>query len=449
MNTDFIILAAGKGTRMGSNLPKVLNLLGGKPMVQHLIDTVSDIKGSKVHLVVGHKPELVKSGLEVKKNTSFVNQKQQLGTGHAVKQALNHLRPNSISLVLYGDGPLVKKSTLTKLIASAQKGNLSLLTYRPYSPSGYGRIVRGMRGSVERIVEEKDATPEEKQISEVNSGILAIKTKHLRVLVKKIANKNAAKEYYLTDIVALANEANIPVKATIISDLKQVLGVNNSQELHDLERHYQEDLARQLIKKGTRVADTSRVDIRGDLSSGKGSFIDVNTVFEGTNKLGKNTSIGPNCYIKDSVIGDDVRVLPNTVIEDSIVGKGCSLGPFSRIRGGTVMDAGSELGNFVEANRSKVGQFSKAKHLTYLGDAELGKKVNVGAGTITCNYDGKNKNKTIMGDGAFIGSNSSLVAPVKLGKESYTGAGSVITKNVKDGELAIGRGKQFNLKKKK
>ena len=449
MNTDFIILAAGKGTRMGSDLPKVLNLLGGKPLVQHLLDTVSDIKGSKVQLVIGHKPDLVKNSLDVNKKTDFVFQKKQLGTGHAVKQTLKNLRSNSVSLVLYGDGPLVKKQTLTKLISSAEKDNLSILTYKPNEPQGYGRIVRGKRGLVERIVEEKEASPEEKKIQEVNSGILAIKTKHLKKLVEKISNKNAAKEYYLTDIVELANKAGIPVKATIVTDHKQVLGVNNAQELHDLERQYQEDLAKKLIAKGTRLADLSRIDIRGDLFVGPGSFIDINAVFEGTNKIGKNVSIGPNCCIKNSTLADDVKVLANTVIEDSIVGAGCALGPFSRIRGGTKMETGAELGNFVEANRSLIGPESKAKHLTYLGDAELGRKVNVGAGTITCNYDGKNKSKTIMGDGSFIGSNSSLVAPVKLGKESYTGAGSVITKNVKDGELAIGRGRQVNFKKKK
>ena len=449
MNTDFIILAAGKGTRMGSDLPKVLNLLGGKPLVQHLLDTVSDIKGSKVQLVVGHKPDLVKNSLAVNNKTDFVLQKKQLGTAHAVKQTLKNLRSNSIALVLYGDGPLVKKQTLTKLIASAEKDNLSILTYKPTDPHGYGRIVRGKKGLVEKIVEQKDASPDERKITEVNSGILAIKTKHLKDLIKKISNKNAAKEYYLPDIVELANQAGIPVKATIVTDHKQVLGVNNPQELHDLERQYQEDLARQLIAKGARLADLSRIDVRGDLSVGSGSFIDINAVFEGDNKIGKNVSIGPNCYIRNSILADDVKVLANTVIEDSIVGVGCALGPFSRIRGGTTMETGSELGNFVEANRSHIGPSSKAKHLTYLGDAELGKKVNVGAGTITCNYDGKNKNKTIMGDGSFIGSNSSLVAPVKLGNESYTGAGSVITKNVKDGELAIGRGRQVNYKKKK
>jgi len=449
MNTDFIILAAGKGTRMGSDLPKVLNLLGGKPLVQHLLDTVSDIKGSRLQLGVGYKPELVKSSLDTNKKTDFVLQKKQLGTGHAVKQALKNLRSNSISLVLYGDGPLVKKQTLTKLIASAEKGNLSILTYKPSDPHGYGRIIRGKKGLVEKIVEQKEASSDERKISEVNSGILAIKTKYLKDLVRKISNKNAAKEYYLTDIVELANQAGISVKATIVSDHKQVMGVNNQQELHDLERQYQEDLAKQLIAKGARLADLSRIDVRGDLSVGSGSFIDINAVFEGNNKIGKNVTIGPNCYISNSVLADDVKVLANTVIEDSIVGAGCALGPFSRIRGGTTMETGSELGNFVEANRSHIGPSSKAKHLTYLGDAELGNKVNVGAGTITCNYDGKNKNKTIMGDGSFVGSNSSLVAPVKLGKESYTGAGSVITKNVKDGELAIGRGRQMNYKKKR
>lgn len=448
MNTDFIILAAGKGTRMQSNLPKVLNKLGGKPLVQHLIDTVGDIKGSRTHLVVGHQPELVKSSLHVNNKTHFVLQKNQLGTAHAVKQTLKNLRSNSISLVLYGDGPLIEKQTLTKLIASAQKGNLSILTYKTESPFGLGRIVRSSVGLVTKIVEEKDTSKDEKRINEVNSGILAIKTKYLKSLVIKVSNKNAAKEYYLTDIVELANKSKIPVKATIVSDHKQVLGVNTPQELHDLERQYQKKLAMQLISKGTRLADAFRIDIRGSLSSGTGSFIDVNAVFEGTNKIGKNVSIGPNCFFKDSILGDNVKVLANTVIEDSVVGVGCSLGPFSRIRGGTVMETGAELGNFVEANRSRIGPSSKAKHLAYLGDAELGKKVNVGAGTITCNYDGKKKHKTKVEDEVFIGSNSSLVAPVTLKKGSYTGAGSVITKNVKEGELAIGRARQKNIKKK-
>ena len=448
MNTDFIILAAGKGTRMQSHLPKVLNKLGGKPLAQHLLDTVEDIKGSRTHLVVGHQPDLVKETLNTSNNTHFVLQKNQLGTAHAVKQSLKNLRTNSISLVLYGDGPLVKKQTLTKLIESAKKGNLSILTYKPENPFGLGRIVRGKGGLVQKIVEEKDTSIEEKRINEVNSGILAIKTKHLKNLIVKISNKNAAKEYYLTDMVELANKFNIPVKATVVSDHQQVLGVNTAQELHDLERQYQKDLARQLISKGARIADTSRIDVRGSLSIGMGSFVDINAVFEGNNKIGKNVSIGPNCYLKDSVLGDDVKVLANTVIEDSIVGKGCSLGPFSRIRGGTEMETGSELGNFVEANRSQIGPSSKAKHLAYLGDAELGRKVNIGAGTITCNYDGKKKHKTKMEDDVFIGSNSSLVAPVTLKKGSYTGAGSVITKNVKAGELAIGRARQKNLKKK-
>lgn len=434
---------------MGGSLPKVLCPLGGKPMVQHLIDTVSGIKNSKIHLIVGHEPELVRKSLTVKKNTDFVHQKQQLGTGHAVKQALKNLRSNSIAVVLYGDGPLIKKSTLTKLIASAKKGNLSLLTYKTTTPKGYGRIVRGKNNAVARIVEENDATKEERLLEEVNSGILSLQSKHLKSLVEKISNKNAVKEYYLTDIVDLANKAQINVKATIVEDVIQVLGVNSLQELHDLERSYQMGLAVDLMSKGVRVADVSRLDIRGNLKVGQGTYIDINSVFEGTNKVGKNVSIGPNCYLKNSTIKDGANILSNSVIEDSTIGQNCVLGPFVRLRGGTEMLPGSELGNFVEANRSNIGPSSKAKHFTYLGDATLGSKVNVGAGTITCNYDGKNKNKTVIEDGAFIGSNSSLVAPVKIGKKAYTGAGSVITKNVGDGELAIGRGKQVNLKKKK
>ena len=291
MNTDFIILAAGKGTRMQSDLPKVLNKLGGKPLAQHLLDTVEDIKGSRTHLVVGHQPELVKETLNTSNKTHFVLQKNQLGTAHAVKQSLKNLRTNSISLVLYGDGPLVKKQTLTKLIESAKKGNLSILTYKPENPFGLGRIVRGKGGLVEKIVEEKDTSIEEKRINEVNSGILAIKTKHLKNLIVKISNKNAAKEYYLTDMVELANKFNIPVKATVVSDHQQVLGVNTAQELHDLERQYQKDLARQLISKGARLADTSRIDVRGSLSIGMGSFVDINAVFEGPSPI---TSRPPN-----------------------------------------------------------------------------------------------------------------------------------------------------------
>jgi bifunctional UDP-N-acetylglucosamine pyrophosphorylase/glucosamine-1-phosphate N-acetyltransferase len=358
------------------------------------------------------------------------------------------LRKNSVSVVLYGDAPLVKKNTLNRLIKSASKGNLSLLTFIKEDPTGYGRIIRGPKNTVHKITEHKDASTAEKEIKEVNSGILAIKSSLLGEFIPSIKNKNASKEYYLTDLVEIANKNSINVKATIC-DSYEVGGANDRQELHDLERSYQKKLGEGLLQKGVAIADTSRIDIRGETKIGQNTFIDINNVFEGNNVLGKNVRVGPNCLISNSTIQDNTVIYANTVIEDCIVGKSCKLGPFSRIRGGTELDEGAELGNFVEANRSKVGKSSKAKHLTYLGDARLGSKVNIGAGTITCNYDGKSKYKTIIKDGTFIGSNSSLVAPLTLGEGSYTGAGSVITKDVPKGKLAVGRGKQVNLNKKK
>ena len=449
MNIDFVILAAGKGTRMGGNSPKVLAKLAGKPMLQNLINTTNKFKQSKRVLVVGFKASEVKQQIKTKKNTDWVKQNKQLGTAHAVKQALKSLRRGSIAVILYGDVPLVSYSTLNKLVTQAKKDSLALLTFNKEIPHGYGRIVRKGKNAIDKIVEEKDASPSQKEITEVNSGIMAVKTRYLSKLIPQVQNNNAAKEFYLTDIVSLANKSKINVKALMLKDNVEVLGANNPQELHDLERAFQKRNAEDLISSGVYVADSMRLDIRGETDIGKGSFVDVNSVFEGNNKIGQRVSIGPGCFISNSVIKNDTIIHANTVIEDSIVGSDCEIGPFARIRGGTEMHTGSELGNFVEANRSKVGNLSKAKHLTYLGDATLGKKVNVGAGTITCNYDGKSKHKTLADDGVFIGSNSSLVAPVKLGKGSYTGAGSVITKNVGSGELAIGRGKQVNLKRKK
>lgn len=448
MNIDFIILAAGKGTRMGGNSPKVLANLAGKPMIQHLIDTVETFPKAKTSVIVGHKAKEVENSISSGKKINYVIQRNQLGTAHAVKQAIPLLRKNSVSVVLYGDAPLVTRKTLNKLVSSAASGRLALLTYKKEDPSGYGRIVRGLKQNVVKIVEHKDATSKEREIKEVNSGILAVKTATLQKLLPSIKNNNAAKEYYLTDLVEIANKHSIAVKATLCEE-HEVGGANSRQELHDLERSYQKRLAESLLAKDVLVADASRMDIRGNTQIGKGSFIDINIVFEGHNKIGKNVHIGPNCHIINSIIKDNTIVYSNTVIEDCEVGANCKLGPFSRIRGGSELKDESELGNFVEANRSKIGKGSKAKHLTYLGDARLGQKVNVGAGTITCNYDGKNKYKTIIEDGTFVGSNSSLVAPLTLGEGSYTGAGSVITKNVPKGKLAVGRGKQVNLNKKK
>ena len=449
MNPDFIVLAAGNGKRMLGSSPKVLLPIGGKPMAQHILDTVSGIEKSRSILVVSNQAKEVKNSLQFKRNTKIVTQRKQLGTAHAVKAALNQLRPSSVTVVLYGDVPLIESKTLKRLIRDASKGSLAILTFNKDLPQGYGRVVRGAKNQVEAIIEEKDATKEQKSINEVNSGILAIKSTFIKKLLPEIKNNNAAKEYYLTDIVSLSKKHGIKVQPLLLEDPDEALGANTPLELQDLERACQRIRAKKLVNSGVNIADIDRIDSRGSLAVGRGSFIDVNNVFEGCVEIGKNTKIGPNCYIKDSVIGNGVTLKASTVIEDSRVGDLCKLGPFARIRGGTEIEGKAELGNFVEANRSKIGTESKAKHLTYLGDSNLGRKVNIGAGTITCNYDGKNKHKTKLDDEAFIGSNTSLVAPVKVGKGAYTGAGSVITKNVPPGSLAIGRSRQSNIKRKK
>lgn len=449
MNPDFIVLAAGNGKRMLGSSPKVLLPIGGKPMAQHILDTVSGIEKSRSILVVSNQAKEVKNSLQFKRNTKIVTQRKQLGTAHAVKAALNQLRPSSVTVVLYGDVPLIESKTLKRLIRDASKGSLAILTFNKDLPKGYGRVVRGAKNQVEAIIEEKDATKEQKSINEVNSGILAIKSTLIKKLLPEIKNNNAAKEYYLTDIVSLSKKHGIKVQPLLLEDPDEALGANTPLELQDLERACQRIRAKKLVNSGVNIADIDRIDSRGSLAVGRGSFIDVNNVFEGCVEIGKNTKIGPNCYIKDSVIGNGVTLKASTVIEDSRVGDLCKLGPFARIRGGTEIEGSAELGNFVEANRSKIGTESKAKHLTYLGDSNLGRKVNIGAGTITCNYDGKNKHKTKLDDEAFIGSNTSLVAPVKVGKGAYTGAGSVITKNVPPGSLAIGRSRQSNIKRKK
>ena len=449
MKPDFIVLAAGKGNRMLSPLPKVLLPLAGKPMVQHVLDTVSEIEKSRSIIVTGDQASEVKKSLSTSKNTKWVTQRKQLGTGNAVKAALSKLRPNSVAIVLYGDVPLVEVKTMEGLTRIATKDSLAILTFNKKHPKGYGRIIRGSKNQIEAIIEEKDASREQRKITEVNSGILAIKSTHLKKLLPRIKNKNTAKEYYLTDIVEIAKEAGIKIKAVLLDESDEVLGANTRQELQRLERACQRVRANKLLNSGVNIADVNRIDSRGDLEVGKGSFIDVNNVFEGIVEIGKNVKIGPNCYVKDTIIGDGSNLKANTIIEDSQIGPGCTLGPFARIRGGTVLEGNSELGNFVEANRSKVGRDSKAKHLTYLGDATLGAEVNIGAGTITCNYDGEKKHKTKLADEVFTGSNTSLVAPVTLGKKSFTGAGSVITKNVPAGNLAIGRSRQSNIKRKK
>ena len=450
MKPDFVILAAGKGQRMLDNQPKVLQNIAGIPMAQHLLNTVVEIKNSRQIIVIGEEAKKVKSSLVVSRSTHWIKQRKQLGTAHAVKAALPKTRTGSIVVVLYGDVPLVQSKTINNLLRLASTNNLAILTFRAKNPRGYGRIIRNSRSQVESIVEEKDASAQQKQIKEVNSGILAIRSRYLKKLLPKVNNKNASKEFYLTDIISLARAEGIKIKPLLLENSTEALGANTLEELHDLERACQREKAIRMVNSGVRIADVNRIDIRGNFDSGKGTFIDVNNVFEGDVVLGRGVSVGPNCYIRDSKIEDGVVLKANTVIEDSKIGASCSLGPFTRVRGGTNLESSSELGNFVEANRTSVGRFSKAKHLTYLGDATLGEGVNVGAGTITCNYDGTKKHKTKMADGVFIGSNTSLVAPITLGEGAYTGAGSVITKNVPKDSLAIGRARQSKpIKKKK
>ncbi|MDC2994429.1 bifunctional UDP-N-acetylglucosamine diphosphorylase/glucosamine-1-phosphate N-acetyltransferase GlmU [Gammaproteobacteria bacterium] len=448
MKIDAIILAAGKGKRMQSASPKVLQQVAGKALLQHVLDTSLELKSCQPHIVVGDQAALVKASVSAPKNSKWSKQAKQLGTGHAVKQSLKGLRAGSIALILYGDVPLVKSSTMNNLVKAAGKNSLALLSFEQQTPKGYGRIIRSPGGKVLGIVEEKDATTEQKKITEVNSGIMAVASNKLEELIKGLKNKNAAKEYYLTDIVSLANENKIPVKAVKLDSKEEVLGANNLEELNQLERNYQLLKAKEFSKKGVIIFDPARVDFRGEVKIQKGSSIDINCIFEGKVEIGKNVIIGPGAVIRNSKIGDGSRIEPYTLIENAILEKNVTAGPYAHIGPDAHLEESSEIGNFVEVKRSKIGKGTKAKHLAYIGDGQVAEKVNVGAGTIFVNYDGKNKNKTKVGKGAFIGSNSSLIAPIKIGQNSMIGAGSVVTSDVPAERLALGRSRQRNIKKK-
>jgi len=448
MKIDAIILAAGKGKRMQSALPKILHKVAGKALLQHVLDTSLELKSCRPHIVVGEQGSLVKASVSAPKNSKWSKQAKQLGTGHAAKQALKGLRSGSVALILYGDVPLVKSSTMNNLVKTAGKSSLALLSFDQLTPKGYGRIIRSPRGKVLGIVEEKDATSEQKKITEVNSGIMAVASNKLEKLLKGLNNKNAAKEYYLTDIVSLANENKIPVKAVKLDSKEEVLGANNLEELNQLERNYQLLKAKEFLKKGVIISDPARVDFRGEVKIQKGSSIDINCVFEGKVEIGKNVNIGPGVIIRNSKVGDGSKIEPFTLIENAILEKNVTAGPYAHIGPDAHLEENSEIGNFVEVKRSKIGKGTKAKHLAYIGDGQVAEKVNVGAGTIFVNYDGKNKNKTRVGKGAFIGSNSSLIAPIKIGQNSLIGAGSVVTSDVPAERLALGRSRQRNIKKK-
>jgi bifunctional UDP-N-acetylglucosamine pyrophosphorylase/glucosamine-1-phosphate N-acetyltransferase len=440
---EVVILAAGQGTRMRSALPKVLHPLAGKPLVQHVIETAAALRATAIHTVVGHGAEQVQQRL-ASQPSRWVLQEQQLGTGHAVAQALPDIDDGSTVLVLYGDVPLVRAETLEKLLASARAG-LALLTVELPDPTGYGRILRHGSGAIRAIVEQKDATPEQLAVREVNTGILAAPARLLKQWLPRLQANNAQGEYYLTDIVGMAVADGIDVSARQPGSGWEVQGVNNRLQLAELERHHQRSIAEQLMADGATLADPARIDVRGSLRTGRDCFIDVGCVFEGDVVLGDNVHIGSCCVVRNARIADGVEIDSHTSIDGATIGTGAHVGPFARLRPGTAMAEGSRIGNFVETKKAEIGPGSKVNHLTYIGDCVIGVKANIGAGTITCNYDGVNKFKTEIGDGAFIGSNSSLVAPVTIGREATVAAGSVITGNVGDGQLGVGRGRQRNI----
>ncbi len=441
---DIVVLAAGKGTRMKSSLPKVLHHLAGRPLLQHVLDTAHQLGSDSIQVVVGHGAEQVEAQLAAA-DVRYVLQAEQLGTGHAVAQAADQLRDEAVVLILYGDVPLIGRETLERLLSQVTEHSMSLLTVNLNDPNGYGRILRNHRGDVLEIVEQKDADHEQLSITEVNTGVMALKGDQLKRWLPQLSNDNGQREYYLTDIIALANRNGVQVLAEQPASEIEVLGINNRQQLAELERYYQEHLAEALMLEGVTLLDPMRFDCRGTLITGQDVVIDINCVFEGEVNLGNNVHIGPNCHLKNITIGDNTIIRPNSVLEDSVVGADCDVGPFARLRPSARLERGAKIGNFVEVKKSTIGEGSKVNHLSYIGDTEIGVRANIGAGTITCNYDGVNKFKTEIGDGAFVGSNTSLVAPVNIGKGATVGAGSTVTKDVADDELTIARGKQRNI----
>ena len=434
-----VILAAGKGKRMVSDLPKVLHAIGGKPLLSHVLATANHLDAATRLVVYGHGGEAVKVACASEAGVIWVEQAEQLGTGHAMAQTLPYLNKEDVVLVLYGDVPLIRAETLQPLVEAARNDCLALLTVVLSDPAGYGRIIRDDSGQVQRIVEEKDATSVERRLREVNTGILAAPAAKLHAWVAGLGNDNAQGEYYLTDIVALAVAEGVPVEPFTVNDPTEVQGVNDRRQLAELERCYQARCADTLLQGGVTLLDPARVDVRGTLITGRDVVIDVNVIFEGTVQLGDRVRIGPFCLLRDTVIGDDVEIQSHCWFEGAEVGAGAQIGPFARLRPGAWLAEGAHVGNFVEIKKSSIGPGSKVNHLTYVGDAEIGSNENVGAGTITCNYDGANKHKTVIEDEAFIGSNSSLVAPVRIGRGATVGAGSTVSRDVPDGNLSLTR----------
>ena len=440
---EILILAAGKGTRMRSDLPKVLHKLAGKPLLGHVVDTAHALGAVQTCVVYGFGGEAVPQAMADDKLT-FVLQAEQHGTGHAVKQALPQLADDSVTLVLYGDVPLTHTATLQPLVAAAQGGKLGLLTVTLAHPDGYGRIVRE-NGAVTRIVEHKDASAAERAIQEVNTGILAVATRHLRQWIDTLKNDNAQSEYYLTDIIALAVRDGVTVETHQPAFEWEVLGVNSKAQLAELERVHQNEIARALLNDGVTLFDPARLDVRGSLACGRDVVIDVNCVFEGRVELGDDVQVGANCVLRNVTVAAGTRIDAFTLIDDARIGEANRLGPFSRIRPGTTLARDVHVGNFVEIKNSQIDDGSKVNHLSYIGDTTMGKKVNIGAGTITCNYDGAYKHRTVIEDEVFVGSDTQLVAPVTVGKGASLGAGTTLTRDAPAGELTLSRARQTTI----
>lgn len=441
MGLNIVILAAGQGTRMKSSLPKILHPLAGKPLLQHVVDTALTLNPNKVIVVCGHEAMQVQQAM-TGYDLVWVEQVEQLGTGHAVQQVLPELNSDDQVLILYGDVPLTQQQTLLQFTDIVAQGQLGLMTAEVDDPTGLGRIVRDEEGLVSRIVEHKDANDEQRQITEINTGIYLADASHLKAWLPKLQNQNSQQEYYLTDILSMAVEQGVDVVTHQPDEEFEVLGVNNKVQLAELEREYQLLQVEQLLLDGATIADPMRFDLRGTLKVGADVVIDVNAVIEGDVVLGDRCVVEAHVILRDVTVGDDVVIKANSIIEKSTIANKCVVGPFARIRPETTLDAGAKVGNFVEIKKSAVGENSKVSHLSYIGDAEIGKEVNVGAGTITCNYDGVNKHKTKIGDYVFIGSNTKLIAPLEVGESAFVAAGSTVSKSVPANLLTIERSDQ-------
>jgi bifunctional UDP-N-acetylglucosamine pyrophosphorylase/glucosamine-1-phosphate N-acetyltransferase len=444
MKLEIVILAAGQGTRMKSRLPKVLHRVAGKPLLEHVLITAQRLQPLAIHVVIGHGSEEVEAALS-SYDVTWVMQEQQLGTGHAVMQALPGIKPDSLVLVLYGDVPLTSDETLRQLVGQAG-GAPALLTASLADPAGYGRIVRDADGRLLRVVEDRDCTEQERAIAEINTGVLAAPAGDLLAYLPRVGNDNRQGEHYLPDVLELAVADGKQVATASAGSEMEILGVNDRVQLACVEREFQRRQAERLMREGASLADPARLEVRGDVRCGEDVFIDVNVVLEGQVDIGRGSSIGPNCVLRNVRIGEGAAVHAMSHLEESDVGDQCQVGPYARLRPGTVLAEGAKIGNFVETKKANIGAGSKVNHLTYIGDCEMGEGVNIGAGTITCNYDGASKHVTTIGDGVFVGSNSTLVAPVTLEKQAFVGAGSTITGSVDREELAVARPRQRNIK---